>query len=429
MQWQTKNAIWPQVAAMILLAASGGAEHARAEVVRLTNGGELEATVRYDSELASDGEVELVLAGGGSIVLPRAQIARVESTGVTQDDYFQKASYFADSAQEQWKLAQWCKGQGLQLPFERHAARVLELEPDFAPARQALGYQNRGGRWVSREEILRERGYVRYEGRWVTMQQAALLHSRDVQQQKIINWKVRLHRWRKQLGQSSQSVQSGAPGEPLDVTAITDPDAVAGLIDLLGEETDRHLALGYLEILGQIGSARAVRFLMEHAIYQNHPEFREACLKEVLKRKDPKMTLTFAGYLNHYDQILVNRAAYALALLDYPEAVFPLANALKTRHLAPHSTRYTYFHTQEGAVDRFDIAGPRESYRTLSLTEFLARSRNAYDTQWMQNEGVHQALVRLCDGQDFGYDPAAWKAWYRQQHAPKAPSIRLARDE
>ena len=123
------------------------------------------------------------------------------------------------------------------------------------------------------------------------------------------------------------------------------------------------------------------------------------------------------------------KETFVLAKLNYPTAVYPLADALQTQHLASHSTRYTYFYTAQQPTDRFDVVGPKESYRMLTLPEFLGRSRNAYDTVRVQNQGVHLALIELCDGQDFGYNISAWKEWYQRIHAPKSPSIRLARDE
>lgn len=395
---------------------------AHAQVVQLANGGQLDAAVKQDSEVAANGQVELVVEGVGSVVLASHQVQQVESPKVTEDEYFDYAADFTDTVGDQWKLAKWCQIQQLQLPFERHARRVLELDPNYLPARKALGYERRDGKWVSREEIMTERGYIRYEGRWMTMQQAALQVAQQRQKQKLIDWKLRLHRWRQQLGKSS------APEVQIDLTTLEDPDAIPGLIQLLGDEFDQELAFAYLETLGRMNTPMSRSFLMENAVFQNNPIYREKCLKEVLAQRDPQMVEYFANHLKSYDNTIVNRAAYVLAQLDYPTAVFPLASALQTPHLASHSSRYTYFYTSLAPEKRFDIDGPKASYRMLTLAEFLGRSRNAYDIVRVQNQGVHLALMQLTDGQDFGYNPAAWKEWYQQVHAPKSPTIRLARE-
>ncbi|GAA4430147.1 hypothetical protein [Bremerella cremea] len=396
---------------------------AERHVVQLTNGGQLEATASTDSEIASEGNVELSFEGFGSVILPGQMIAQIEAPAVTEDEYFDQASNFADSIGDQWKLALWCREKRLTFPFERHARRVLELDPNHAEARKALGYQRRDGQWVSPSEIMHQRGYIRFDGRWMTKQQAALLVAEQRQKEQLIDWKLRLHRWRQQLGKSN------APEVQIDFNTLQDPDAIPGLIQLLGQESEKELALLYIETLGRINNPRARSFLMENAVYQNNPIYRDACLRQVLAQRDPHMVEFFANLLKSYDNIIVNRAAFVLAELDYPTAVFPLAAALNTQHLAPHSSRYTYFYTTLKPESRFDIDGPKESYRMLTLEEFMGRSKNSYDTIRVPNQGVHLALRHLCDGQDFGFNPEAWKAWYQQEHAPKSPSIRLARDQ
>lgn len=396
---------------------------AHAQVVQLANGGQVQAAVNHDSELASEGQVELVVQGVGSVVLASHQVQQVESPKVSEDEYFDYAADYADTVGDQWKLAKWCQHQGLQLPFERHARRVLQLDPNYLPAREALGYERRDGKWVSREEIMTQRGYIRFEGRWMTMQQAALQVAQQRQKQKLIDWRLRLHRWRQQLGRSS------AAEIQIDFDTLDDPDAIPGLIQLLGDEFNQDLAFMYLETLGRMNSPAARSFLMENAVFQNNSVYRDKCLQEVLAQRNPQMVEYFANHLKSYDNTIVNRAAYILAELDYPTAVFPLAGALQTQHLASHSSRYTYFYTSLAPEKRFDIEGPKASYRMLTLQEFLARSRNTYDVVRVQNQGVHLALVKLCDGQDFGYNPAPWKEWYQQVHAPKSPTIRLAREQ
>ncbi len=406
-----------------LLALGLGPLCVRGEVVELANGGQLNATPIHDSERAQVNQVELEVERFGTVVVPREQIRRIEKPQVSEDDYFDHASKFADTVDDQWKLAQWCNQNGLERCFRRHAFRVLQLDPNFAAARYALGYQQRNGKWVSQEDIQRERGYIRYDGKWMTVQEAALVAAREKHQQKLIDWALRLRRWRQQLGKSN------APEVQIDFEHETDPDMVPGLISLLGDEANSSLIELYIRVLGRIDSPRAQTFLMENAIFQNNPNHRLLCQREVLRHKDPRMVEFYAGMLKSYDNAIVNRTAELLAMLDYPTAIGPLASALQTRHLALHSSRYTYFYTSLQPDHYFDISGPKASYRSLTLQQFLSRSNNAYDTVWVQNHGVHQALIELCDGEDFGFEPSSWKAWYKKAYAPQSPTIRLSRDQ
>lgn len=407
----------------ILFGLAGWPASASCEVIELANGGQLNATPVHDSERAKVNQVELEVGQFGTVIVNKDQIRRVESPQVSEDDYFEQASKFADTTGDQWKLAQWCSQNGLDRCFQRHANRVLHLDPNFAPARHALGYQQRGGKWVSQEEIQRERGYIRYDGRWMTVQEAALVAAREKHQKDLIDWALRLRRWRQQLGKSN------APEVQIDFEQETDPDMVPGLISLLGDETNSSLIELYIRVLGRIDSSRARTFLMENAVFQNNPNHRLLCQREVLRYKDPRMVEFYANMLKSYDNRIVNRTAEILAMLDFPTAIGPLASALQTRHIAQHSSRYTYFYTSAQPDRYFDITGPRASYRSLTLEQFLGRSNNAYDTVWVQNFSVHQALKEICDGEDFGYDPAPWKAWYKKAYAPHSPTIRLSRDQ
>ncbi|RCS52838.1 hypothetical protein DTL42_08375 [Bremerella cremea] len=394
----------------------------RGEVVELSNGRQLDATPVHNSARAQASQVELEVGSFGTVVLPKEQIRRVESPQISEDAYFDEASKYADTAEDQWKLAQWCSQNGLEHSFLRHAQHVLELDPNFAPARHVLGYQQRGTQWVSQDELQRERGYIRHDGKWMTVQEAALAVAHEKHKQRLVDWSLRLRRWRQQLGKSK------APEVQIDFENESDPDMVPGLISLLGDEANSDLVELYIRVLGRIDSYQARTFLMENAVFQNNPNHRLLCQREVVRNKDPRMVEFYASFLRSYDNAIVNRTAEILGLLDYPTAIGPLASALQTRHLAPHSANYTYFYTAARPTLFFDINGPRASYRSLTLQQFLSRSNNAYDTVWIENHGVRQALIKICDGEDFGFDPAPWKAWYKKAYAPQSPNIRLSRD-
>jgi len=395
---------------------------ARAETIVLSSGGRIAGTINLGAEDAA-GNVIIQLSTGGTLQVPREQVARVISQTDDLEPYFEMAAQHADTASDQWKLARWCRDHGYQQQLQLHGNRVLELDPNFGPARSALGHIHRRGRWMSQEEIMRERGYFRFQGEWMNQQQIALAVAAQEQKDRQIAWRKRLFQWRAQLGEPREGFVE------IDFDQLKDADAMPGLIALLKDETRPKLILGYIATIGQIESGEATQFLMDHAIHQNNPDFREACLRQVLLRRDPRMVDFFVGFLNHYDNVIVNRAADALAELEYRSAIVPLASALQTRHLASHSTGKTYFYTKLGRDDRFDPEGPSSSFRTMTLDQYLTLSRGSFDTVAVRNYGVHNALRKICDGEDLGYNPDAWKTWYRSSHAPKAPKIRLARDD
>jgi hypothetical protein len=57
---------------------------------------------------------------------------------------------------------------------------VLALAPGDPEANQAVGNVQSGGSWVSQEESYRARGYVKFEGEWMTpSEQQAILQQRS----------------------------------------------------------------------------------------------------------------------------------------------------------------------------------------------------------------------------------------------------------
>ena len=67
----------------------------------------------------------------------------------------------------------WCRTQ-----IDRAAAgtfrRVIELEPNHAAARRALGYSQVNGKWTTQKEAMEEQGYVRKNGKWMLPQEVEL---------------------------------------------------------------------------------------------------------------------------------------------------------------------------------------------------------------------------------------------------------------
>ena len=84
----------------ILLGLAGWPASASCEVIELANGGQLNATPVHDSERAKVNQVELEVGQFGTVIVNKDQIRRVESPQVSEDDYFEQASKFADTTHE-----------------------------------------------------------------------------------------------------------------------------------------------------------------------------------------------------------------------------------------------------------------------------------------------------------------------------------------
>ena len=77
-------------------------------------------------------------------------------------------------------MADWCRDHNLPAQRKTHLERVLQLDPDQADARRLLGYRKVKDKWMTLEEEMADKGYVkRCDGtRWMTQQDAELHDSR-----------------------------------------------------------------------------------------------------------------------------------------------------------------------------------------------------------------------------------------------------------
>jgi hypothetical protein len=66
-----------------------------------------------------------------------------------------------------WDLALWTQAKDLPAYARKTAAHILMVEADHEGARSLLGYEKIGGLWLGREEALRAKGFVEYNGRWL----------------------------------------------------------------------------------------------------------------------------------------------------------------------------------------------------------------------------------------------------------------------
>lgn len=403
---------------------------ARGDVLELKNGGRLEGNVTPPSDEQSPYVIELDL--GGRVTLHHRQVHRVTYDVPDARQYAEQALKHADTSTDQWRLARWCQEQGLELEFLRHCQRVVELDTNHQEARKGLGHHFMDGRWTSREGHMSGQGYILHDGRWMTQQQAALLIAADQRHEEQIDWKTRFHRWRAQLG----TVRPGK--EEVDFAEIRDPKAVPAIVVLLGNETRPDLIRVYIDTLGNIGTPSATSFLLKHSVFQNNVLIRERCLQQLLRHRQPQMVDQLAEYLHHYDNALINRAAIALAKLDYPSAIVPLSGALYTQHpkfneqTSKSVIRSTFFFSQRLSFNRFEVDIPRASFQKMTMAQLQEKSKNLYDSQWVENHDVYNALRVLSDGEDFGFNGDSWRFWYQQQQRAmnaRTPDIRLSRDD
>jgi hypothetical protein len=158
------------VVALVLLPAVAGADD-----VFLTGGGRLSGVIVGRSA----GSVT-VDVGPGRVTLPMTRVVRIVSGTADLAVYRDRAARLAPGSLAGWlSLARWAEEHDLMTQARESYAHVLSLDPENAAAHRGLGHVWAGDRWATLEESYRARGYVLFEGSWVTPEERrALLEER-----------------------------------------------------------------------------------------------------------------------------------------------------------------------------------------------------------------------------------------------------------
>jgi tetratricopeptide (TPR) repeat protein len=113
--------------------------------------------------------------GDGIVGVPMSRVERIVEGRSALDDYEERAARLRPEDVDGWRsLGRFASQQGLSAQSRESYRKVIEVAPDDAEARVALGYVRLGGRWLTEDESYRERGFVEYEGEWMTPAEAEL---------------------------------------------------------------------------------------------------------------------------------------------------------------------------------------------------------------------------------------------------------------
>lgn len=256
----------------------------------------------------------------------------------------------------------------------------------------------------SQQELMGERGYVRYRSSWRTVQEIELIERTEKTNVARKQWVGKLDRLRKQLD------GRGPVGNAVEeIREIADPHAVPALVAALGEEPAFRVRALYVEALSHIAGGEARMALVVTAIDHPDAETRIAATERLAAAAAETAVPPLVAALTSPDNARVNRAAEALGRLGVPSAVAPLIAALETQHM-----------TTVGD-------GPGEGATSATFTPnggglTMGNAKKRVKVT-VKNDGVLQALVALT-GENFEWDARAWRAWLANQKVPPEFDLR-----
>jgi len=372
------------------------------EMFLLANGGRLEGELLNPEEKPRQTYV-IRAADGARLTLAAAQVRQVVSVRPEEREYEKIRHRSPDTVEGQWALAEWCRQQKLFTQRDAHLERLIELDPNHAEARRALGYSQVNGQWAKQDDVMAQRGFIRYKGRWRTRQEIELLEGQRKQDLAEKDWFQKVERWRAWLGtdRAEQAEQN--------LLAIDDPLAVKALAAGLRNDPRQPVRTLLIEALDNLGTPEALKALATAAVDDGDQEIRMSCLDYLAKKKNPEAVAFFVSRLRSKDNVMVNRAAAALGRMKDPSAVGPLIDALVTTH------KFKVASGNPGSISTTFGTGPGGGAGPGGLS---VGGGPKIVTQAISNQAVLDALVALT-GINFNFDERACKYWYASQKRPE----------
>jgi hypothetical protein len=152
---------------------------AGADDVILKGGGKVSGRILSRTDKAVEVDV-----GAGTVTIPMTSVVRIDQKRSSLDDYYERAGTLGATDVAGWlQLGKWASSQGLGTQARTAFETVVAADPGNVEANEALGRVLLDGRWVTQDESYRARGYVQFEGEWMTpAERDAILKQREAQQ-------------------------------------------------------------------------------------------------------------------------------------------------------------------------------------------------------------------------------------------------------
>ena len=137
---------------------------ARADEILLKSGGKVSGRIVSRTDTAIEVDV-----GAGKITVPTSHVVRVEEKRSALHEYEEKAGRLPAGDADAWiALGDWASAMGLGTQAREAYNRALAAAPGDPRANAGVGNVQVDGRWVSEDEGYKARGYVKYQGQWMT---------------------------------------------------------------------------------------------------------------------------------------------------------------------------------------------------------------------------------------------------------------------
>lgn len=363
--------------------------------LQLANGGQLQGELLNPTE-APRTKYQLRLADGSELTIDREQVREANRLRPDEVEYAKILHQYPDTVEGHWKLSEWCREHNLYDIRKRHLERIIELDPDHVEARRLLGFTKTDGAWKTQAQLMTERGYVEYKGKWRLRQEVEIAEESRKAELAEKAWATTLKRWREWLDVPDRSADARRK-----FSDITDATAIPPLKRMFEQERVEAVRSLYVEAFARMNHPVAWQLLAEYSLLDPSQEVRMNCLDYLDDQPRPSITAFYIKRLSDKDNAVVNRAAIGLKRMKDNSAVAPLIESLTTTHM---------YQTSAGTPGQYSATfGPNGGGFAMNSNQPKAVRQD------LNNDAVLDALLTMTNGTNFNYDKGAWKRWYESQ--------------
>ncbi|MEZ6055393.1 MAG: HEAT repeat domain-containing protein [Planctomycetaceae bacterium] len=403
-----------------------GGGSACGDVIRFKQGGEVRG--KLTKRTAGTDELVLETMTGATLVVHRNDIEFFTIRPIEVEEYESRVRNMPPSVEAHLELAEWCQQHRLHRQREEQLEAILQIEPHHADAHRALGHVEENGEWMTKEEQMALRGYVKHKGRYVTQQQLDLIEKSAEQREAEKAWFTKIRGWQAGLEVSD----TRKVNETLDLfRSLTDADAVPALQQYLANHSDRRFRLLLVNVLQQISGPKVINSLVERSIMDSDAEIRKTAIAAISPEQTELAAPQFVRALVSNDIAVVNRAAFALGQLGDDRVVPALIDALVTSHrvtyYVPDSNPVTFSNGPNGPTPGTSSSNLQGQIPPGAIVNppigMYQKTRKVQARIEVANEEVLAALRKLTT-EDFGYNERTWKLWWSaRQNMASAPAL------
>jgi hypothetical protein len=375
--------------------------------------GDLAGREKWLSEAMSNKSASLAQSQKGLLRVDRSHWLSIEEMAAkianseAMKRYEALRSHYVDSVEGNWKLAQACKTAKLPDQAIAHLHRVIELNPDHAAARAALGFEFRNGEWISPELLSQEFHLAKAQAAAV-QKHGRMLRELAPQLQSSQEWERERAQYR--------------------LASLRDSSVALAAEQILSPISEE-MALFVVRYLGDINDPATTYLLTRQAIAHSSPRIREAAAGELGGRElhayaprllamlsmpirsEVEAIVTAKGEVTGYRQVFERVAMDRNHVMGSETAQITkkdgrekfLSSSLTNPPANPQRAR-TQDEAQQMAKASLSPSSLAQQQIALRLNEHIA----------LRNEHVFN-ILRIATRRDLPSDPQEWWKWYEDQ--------------